>query len=148
MCRGVVRIWLLIVHPRSTQPGHPCVGCAVVVSCHFNTGWWQEGQLATKTLHQLPRHGTTYFPSTPLLPGHLIVQHVLWCCQDLADIHEILKNIFLIFPNYCLGRGLMDVAFNEYYNEFCFKMGITRRLFTLVTRRRCSPEFQLNVFLL
>jgi len=43
--------------------------------------------------------------------------------QDLAHIHEILKNVFLLFPNYCLGRGLMDVAFNEYYNEFCFKMG-------------------------
>ena len=48
------------------------------------------------------------------------------CCdtvQDLAHVHEILKNIFLLFPNYCLGRGLMDVAFNEYYNQFCFKMG-------------------------
>jgi len=52
---------------------------------------------------------------------------VLLRCQDLAHIHEILKNVFLIFPNYCLGRGLMDVAFNEYYNEFCFKMGKTCR---------------------
>jgi len=46
-----------------------------------------------------------------------------WLVQDLAEIHDVLKNIFLLFPNYCLGRGLMDVAFNEYYNQFCFKMG-------------------------
>jgi ATP-binding cassette subfamily A (ABC1) protein 2 len=44
--------------------------------------------------------------------------------KDLADIHDILKNVFLVFPNYCLGRGLMDIAFNEYHNEFCFKMGM------------------------
>ena len=43
--------------------------------------------------------------------------------QDLAYIHEVLKNVFLIFPNYCLGRGLMDIAFNEYRNEFFFKIG-------------------------
>lgn len=43
--------------------------------------------------------------------------------QDLANIHDVLKNIFLIFPNYCLGRGLMDVAFNEYQNEYFFKTG-------------------------
>lgn len=43
--------------------------------------------------------------------------------KDLANIHDVLKNIFLIFPNYCLGRGLMDVAFNEYQNEYFFKTG-------------------------
>ena len=43
--------------------------------------------------------------------------------KDLAHIHDILKNVFLIFPNYCLGRGLMDVAFNEYQNEYYFKTG-------------------------
>jgi len=43
--------------------------------------------------------------------------------RDLANIHDALKNIFLLFPNYCLGRGLMDVAFNEYQNEFYFKTG-------------------------
>lgn len=43
--------------------------------------------------------------------------------KDLAHIHDILKNVFLVFPNYCLGRGLMDVAFNEYQNEYYFKTG-------------------------
>ncbi|CAC5402030.1 ABCA2 [Mytilus coruscus] len=43
--------------------------------------------------------------------------------KDLEKVHVILKDVFLIFPNYCLGRGLMDIAFNEYKNEFYFKTG-------------------------
>ena len=34
-------------------------------------------------------------------------------------------DVFLVFPNYCLGRGLMDIAFNHYKNEFYFKTGKT-----------------------
>ncbi|XP_074655833.1 ATP-binding cassette sub-family A member 2-like [Tubulanus polymorphus] len=43
--------------------------------------------------------------------------------SDLRKIHKWLKMIFLMFPNYCLGRGLMDIAFNEYHNEYYFKTG-------------------------
>lgn len=43
--------------------------------------------------------------------------------QHLEKIHHILKDVFLIFPNYCLGRGLMDIAFNQYKNDFYFKTG-------------------------
>ncbi|XP_071097331.1 ATP-binding cassette sub-family A member 2-like isoform X1 [Haliotis cracherodii] len=43
--------------------------------------------------------------------------------KDLNKVHDILKIIFMMFPNYCLGRGLMDLAFNEYKNEFYFKTG-------------------------
>ena len=43
--------------------------------------------------------------------------------QDLKSVHDTLKSIFLIFPNYCLGRGLMDIAFNEYMNEFYSQSG-------------------------
>ena len=68
------------------------------------------------------------------------VDYVLWW-QDLAHIHEILKNIFLIFPNYCLGRGLMDVAFNEYYNEFCFKMGQYHMLAHFTVGLLCGLNF-------
>jgi len=50
---------------------------------------------------------------------------VMYCVfQDLRHTHEILKNIFLLFPNYCLGRGLMDIAFNEYQNQYYFKTGL------------------------
>ncbi|EEC08268.1 hypothetical protein IscW_ISCW018772, partial [Ixodes scapularis] len=41
----------------------------------------------------------------------------------LGEVHHLLKTIFLMFPNYCLGRGLMDIAFNEYQNFFLFKTG-------------------------
>lgn len=41
----------------------------------------------------------------------------------LGQIHQMLKGFFLMFPNYCLGRGLMDIAFNEYHNSFLFKTG-------------------------
>lgn len=43
--------------------------------------------------------------------------------KDLRHIHLLLKNIFLLFPNYCLGRGLMDIVFNQYKNVFYFKTG-------------------------
>jgi len=33
--------------------------------------------------------------------------------QELHDINVILKKVFLIFPNYCLGRGMMDLAGNQ-----------------------------------
>ncbi|XP_052774715.1 ATP-binding cassette sub-family A member 2-like isoform X2 [Mya arenaria] len=43
--------------------------------------------------------------------------------KALNRVHDIMKDVFLIFPNYCLGRGLMDIAFNQYKNEFYFKTG-------------------------
>ena len=30
--------------------------------------------------------------------------------KELKDIGFILKDVFLIFPQYCLGRGLMELA--------------------------------------
>ncbi|CAD5121418.1 DgyrCDS9938 [Dimorphilus gyrociliatus] len=42
---------------------------------------------------------------------------------QLGKANHVLKNIFLFFPNYCLGRGLMDIAFNEYKNEYYLKIG-------------------------
>ena len=30
--------------------------------------------------------------------------------QELKDIGAILKEVFMIFPQYCLGRGLMELA--------------------------------------
>lgn len=32
------------------------------------------------------------------------------CLQDLKDINTILKQVFLLLPHYCLGRGLIDMA--------------------------------------
>ena len=38
--------------------------------------------------------------------------------ENLVKTSDALKQIFLIFPNYCLGRGLMDIAKNEYISQF------------------------------
>eukprot|EP01134_Creolimax_fragrantissima_P001244 CFRG1244T1 len=37
--------------------------------------------------------------------------------EDLVDISNILQWVFLIFPQYCLGRGLMDVSYNYVFGE-------------------------------
>eukprot|EP00048_Salpingoeca_helianthica_P013328 m.199069 g.199069 ORF g.199069 m.199069 type:complete len:2327 (-) comp15490_c4_seq4:26-7006(-) len=37
---------------------------------------------------------------------------------QLTAVNNALKWIFLFFPNYCLGRGLMDLARNEYTAQF------------------------------
>ncbi|XP_066551415.1 ATP-binding cassette, sub-family A (ABC1), member 7 isoform X2 [Amia ocellicauda] len=33
--------------------------------------------------------------------------------QTLNDVNKILKKVFLIFPHFCLGRGLIDMAKNQ-----------------------------------
>ncbi|XP_065846636.1 phospholipid-transporting ATPase ABCA1-like isoform X2 [Oscarella lobularis] len=41
--------------------------------------------------------------------------------QELNDLNTgsgyLLRKIFLIFPNYCLGRGLLDLSYNYYIEE-------------------------------
>jgi hypothetical protein len=37
--------------------------------------------------------------------------------EDLQLTNKILKGVFLLFPNYCLGRGILDTARNEYTAE-------------------------------
>ena len=43
---------------------------------------------------------------------------VVLLLQDLIAINDMLKRIFLIFPNYCLGRGLIDLAKNQFMDVF------------------------------
>lgn len=33
--------------------------------------------------------------------------------QPLLEFNKTLKKIFLIFPHFCLGRGLLDLAINQ-----------------------------------
>lgn len=44
--------------------------------------------------------------------------------QDLKKVNSYLKSCFLIFPNYNLGHGLMEMAYNEYINEYYAKIGM------------------------
>ncbi|XP_043914151.1 ATP-binding cassette sub-family A member 2 [Protopterus annectens] len=43
--------------------------------------------------------------------------------KDLKAVNSYLKRCFLIFPNYNLGHGLMEMAYNEYINEYYAKIG-------------------------
>uniref|UniRef100_A0A4W3GV29 ATP-binding cassette sub-family A member 2 n=1 Tax=Callorhinchus milii TaxID=7868 RepID=A0A4W3GV29_CALMI len=43
--------------------------------------------------------------------------------KDLKAVNGYLKSCFLIFPNYNLGHGLMEMAYNEYINEYYAKIG-------------------------
>ncbi|KAM7392169.1 hypothetical protein PAMP_022799 [Pampus punctatissimus] len=43
--------------------------------------------------------------------------------KDLKKVNSYLKSCFLIFPNYNLGHGLMEMAYNEYINEYYVKIG-------------------------
>jgi ATP-binding cassette subfamily A (ABC1) protein 2 len=47
---------------------------------------------------------------------------------DLDVIYQILKTVYLVFPPYCLGRGLIDIAYNDYYNIFYSKTGQTDKI--------------------
>ncbi|KAG8190583.1 hypothetical protein JTE90_014059 [Oedothorax gibbosus] len=69
----------------------------------------------------------------------------------LGEVHKMLKMTFLLFPNYCLGRGLMDIAFNEYQNFFLFKTGQYDKMkspfaWELVTRNLVAMAFSGLVF--
>lgn len=39
-------------------------------------------------------------------------------------MNSYLKSCFLVFPNYNLGHGLMEMAYNEYINEYYAKIGM------------------------
>lgn len=43
--------------------------------------------------------------------------------ESFQATYNIVHNLSLVFPNYCLGRGLMDLAFNDYMNEYYIKIG-------------------------
>lgn len=53
---------------------------------------------------------------------YLFLDHFL-LPQDLKRVNSYLKSCFLIFPNYNLGHGLMEMAYNEYINEYYAKIG-------------------------
>ncbi len=43
--------------------------------------------------------------------------------EDLTHINRILKKLFLIFPHYCLGRGLFDMSKTQAVNVISLKYG-------------------------
>ncbi|XP_043210384.1 ATP-binding cassette sub-family A member 2-like [Amphibalanus amphitrite] len=56
---------------------------------------------------------------------------------DDTEVVDVLKKIFLVLPNYCMGRGLLEIAYNQYHNEFLTKTGsYSRMLSPLSVARR------------
>ena len=43
--------------------------------------------------------------------------------DDLRDIDAILKKVFLILPQYCIGRGINDLAKEYNINQIISKFG-------------------------
>ncbi|XP_038064112.1 ATP-binding cassette sub-family A member 2-like isoform X2 [Patiria miniata] len=48
--------------------------------------------------------------------------------EDLASLYTELDKLFLLFPNYCLGKALMDLSFNEYMNEYYYMIGMEEEM--------------------
>ena len=43
--------------------------------------------------------------------------------EELKQIGSICKQVFLVFPHYCLGRGLMDMATEAGLNALVGQFG-------------------------
>ena len=43
--------------------------------------------------------------------------------QEVGGINDILKNVFLIFPHFCLGRGLIDMVKNQAMSDALERFG-------------------------
>uniref|UniRef100_A0A8C8ICA5 P-type phospholipid transporter n=1 Tax=Oncorhynchus tshawytscha TaxID=74940 RepID=A0A8C8ICA5_ONCTS len=52
----------------------------------------------------------------------------LFVDQHLNDINKILKKVFLIFPHFCLGRGLIDMAKNQAMLDAFQRLGAKQTL--------------------
>ncbi|XP_077391609.1 ATP-binding cassette, sub-family A (ABC1), member 7 isoform X2 [Festucalex cinctus] len=52
----------------------------------------------------------------------------LFSDEHLIEVNNILKKLLLIFPHYCLGRGLMDLAKNQAMADIAQTLGMTMTL--------------------
>lgn len=44
--------------------------------------------------------------------------------KEIGGINDVLKNVFLIFPHFCLGRGLIDMVKNQAMSDALERFGI------------------------
>lgn len=80
------------LHRHQWQRGHLCAGAV----CGQGEPW------DALDPPSLPCRASASFPT------HLLLLH-----QNLNDINRVLKKVFLIFPHFCLGRGLIDMVKNQ-----------------------------------
>lgn len=43
--------------------------------------------------------------------------------QSLLKFNKMLKNVLMVFPHFCLGRGLIDLAVNQAVAEVYARFG-------------------------
>ncbi|XP_065190640.1 phospholipid-transporting ATPase ABCA1-like isoform X1 [Sycon ciliatum] len=48
--------------------------------------------------------------------------------EELTAINDVLRVAFLVFPNYCLGRGLMDLTYQYYLKTLSDSVGVGNTL--------------------
>lgn len=48
--------------------------------------------------------------------------------KEIGGINDILKNVFLIFPHFCLGRGLIDMVKNQAMADALERFGNNSKL--------------------
>ncbi|KAH3795730.1 hypothetical protein DPMN_149289, partial [Dreissena polymorpha] len=53
--------------------------------------------------------------------------------QNISGWNGFLGNLFLIFPNYCLGHGMMTIALNHYSNQYYSHMGYHDKVTSAMT---------------
>lgn len=44
--------------------------------------------------------------------------------QNLQDIYDVLKWVFTIFPQFCLGQGLIELCYNQIQYDLTHSFGI------------------------
>lgn len=58
--------------------------------------------------------------------------------EDLKKINKILTKVFLIFPHYCLGRGLFDMSANYETNVISLKYSsYKKKIFSFSRKNNC-----------
>merc|ERR1711953_1662489 len=60
---------------------------------------------------------------------------------DLKYIEEILDGVFLIFPHFCLGRGLLEMAIDQAYYDAYMEIGFPQeRDYSMLSWDRNGPN--------
>lgn len=67
---------------------------------------------------------------------------MLFPLKEIGGINDILKNVFLIFPHFCLGRGLIDMVKNQAMADALERFGNFRHHFDLL-----QHTFSLSLFI-
>lgn len=60
----------------------------------------------------------------------LIICSRWFSVQAPYKLNQLLKSVLLIFPHYCLGRGLIDMAMNQAVSDIFARFGKSRQTYS------------------